>query len=152
MKSKPTKKKVSWQYLFLEVFCSKEDCINTVGFLFEGEKIYFTETWRLGDRAACSREHLNFMNRDEAIKLMKNKTNKQLYCCLCGTMETSISSGVYDRCTGKLTYNYVCPNKNCERGCEQNGGHDYKIDGIRGFITSQRKCKKCGDIDFGYSY
>ena len=58
------------------------------------------------------------------------------YCTACGTKEKLKRDGMFDKKTGKPTYELVCPNIKCFFGCTSNGGH------VFGFFDIE--CKRCG--------
>lgn len=65
------------------------------------------------------------------------------YCTSCGRtlVLVYVTGDELDERTGQqVVYERErCPNTSCVRGCEENGGHQYK-----GWFS--KKCKRCGDL------
>lgn len=70
------------------------------------------------------------------------------YCFLCGFPEIEVYTPYFDMKTGSRKKKFECKNINCQWGCENSGGHQFKHESITNFLTLKAKrCVRCGDYD-----
>lgn len=68
------------------------------------------------------------------------------FCYKCGKKENIEETGYFDQKTGKPTYEGVCVNLKCPRGCDLQDNHKFPKSG---FFSSEsehdsRRCARCG--------